>query len=127
MDIIISNTAGVPIYEQITAQVKDAILSGKLKEGEALPSLRQLAKDLKISVITTLRAYSELEQAGFVVNVQGKGCYVRPQNTELVREQKLREVEAHLMSAMEAARLARLPREELLEIVHVLLEESHYE
>jgi len=89
--IIISNTSGIPIYEQIKEQIKSAILSGEIEENEMLPSLRQLARDLKISVLTTTRAYTELEQEGFVTNVQGKGCYVMGRGSELIREQLLRE------------------------------------
>lgn len=123
MNIIISNTAGIPIYEQIESQIKESILSGELKEGDALPSLRQLAKDLKISVITTMRAYNELEAAGFVVNVQGKGCFVLPKNLELLREQKLKEVESHMTAAIEAARLAKMPAHEIREIFSLLMKE----
>jgi len=110
------------IYEQIREQVKNAIVSGELAEGALLPSIRQLAKDLKISVITTMRAYNDLEREGFVVNVQGKGCYVRPQNPELLREGKLREVEAHLAAAIEAARPVKLSKEELTEMWAVLVD-----
>ena len=80
MNLIISNSSGKPIYEQITAQIKNSILSGELQEGEALPSMRALAKDLRISVITTKRAYEDLERDGFVVTVAGKGCFVAPRN-----------------------------------------------
>ena len=93
MDIIISNSGGVPIYDQITRQMKGLILRGELKEGEALPSMRLLARDLRISVITTKRAYEELERDGFLENVPGKGCFVAPQNRELLREAQLRRVE----------------------------------
>ena len=123
MNIVISNLAGVPIYEQIREQVKNAIFSGELTEGMLLPSIRQLAKDLKISVITTMRAYSDLEQEGFVVNVQGKGCYVRPQNPELLREGKLREIEDGLSAAISAARLIKLSKKELMDIWTLLLED----
>jgi len=91
--IIVSNRSGVPIYEQIKAQIKDAIFSGELEEDDLLPSIRQLARDLKISVITTTRAYNDLQEEGFVVNVQGKGCYVLPKNKEMARENALRRVE----------------------------------
>ena len=96
MDIIISNSSGVPIYEQIVRQLKGLILSGQLAQGEALPSMRLLAKDLRISVITTKRAYEELERDGFLENVPGKGCFVAPQNRELLREAQLRKVEEEL-------------------------------
>ena len=85
LKIIISNRSGVPIYEQIKAQIKEAIFSGELQEDDLLPSIRQLARDLKISVITTTRAYNDLEAEGFIVSVQGKGCYVLPQNKEMAR------------------------------------------
>ena len=93
MDIIISNAGGVPIYDQITRQMKGLILRGELEEGEALPSMRLLAKELRISVITTKRAYEELEREGFLTTVPGKGCFVAPQNPELVREDTLRRAE----------------------------------
>ena len=127
MNIIISNTAGIPIYEQIKEQIKATIFNGELSEGDLLPSIRQLAKDLKISVITTMRAYTDLEKEGFVVSVQGKGCFVQPQNTELLREQKLREVEAGLLSAINAAKLAKLSEAELLDMLKLLLKEDNYE
>ena len=124
MKILISNTAGVPIYEQIKEQIKEAVLREELKPGELLPSIRQLAKDLRISVITTTRAYSDLEQEGFVINVQGKGCYVQEQNSELLREQKLRQIEEHLLAAIKAARLAQMKENELLNVFQILLKEE---
>jgi GntR family transcriptional regulator len=123
LNIVLSNLAGVPIYEQIREQIKNAIFSGELTEGTLLPSIRQLAKDLRISVITTMRAYSDLEQEGFVVNVQGKGCYVRPQNPELLREGKLREIETSLSAAVASARLIKLSKKELTDIWTLLLED----
>lgn len=124
MNIIISNMAGVPIYEQIKEQIKTAIIRGEVQEGDLLPSIRQLARDLKISVITTTRAYSDLEREGFVVTVPGKGCYVRPQNTDWIREQKLREIEENLSAALSAARIIKLPVNELKHMLDVLLEEN---
>ena len=124
MNIIISNIAGVPIYEQIKAQVKSEIINGSISEGDLLPSIRQLARDLKISVITTTRAYSDLEQEGFVVTVPGKGCYVLPQNTDLIREQKLREIENHLTDAISAAKIIKLPNSDLKQMLNVLMEEN---
>jgi GntR family transcriptional regulator len=100
LKIVISNRSGDPIYEQIKAQIKAAVFSGELAEGDLLPSIRRLAQDLKISVITTTRAYSDLEQEGFVRNVQGKGCYVLPQNMDLARENALVAVEKGLLSAI---------------------------
>ena len=124
MNIIISNIAGVPIYEQIKEQIKAEIINGSISEGDLLPSIRQLARDLKISVITTTRAYSDLEQEGFVVTVPGKGCYVLPQNTDLIREQKLREIENHLTDAISAANIIKLPNSGLREMLNILLEEN---
>ncbi len=127
MRIVISNTSGKPIYEQIEEQIKEAILSGDLAEGDLLPSIRQLARDLKISVITTTRAYSDLELQGFVAVVQGKGCFVLRKDSELVREQLLRRIEEHLGEAINAARVAKLPRGELRRMLEVLLKEERYE
>lgn len=122
MKIIISNTSGVPIYEQIKEQIKSAILSGEIDENELLPSLRQLAKDLKISVLTTTRAYTELEQEGYVTNVQGKGCYVMGRGSELIREQLLREVEENLNAAIKSARIAGISNQELVKMLKILME-----
>lgn len=127
MKIIILNTAGIPIYEQIKEQIKTAIYSGGLVENEALPSIRQLAKDLKISVITTTRAYNDLEQEGFIANVQGKGCFVRPKNSELIKEQALREIENNFTSAITAAKNAQIKKDELCKIFDVIVKEEKYE
>jgi len=128
LNIIISNTAGMPIYEQIKEQIKASIFKGELKEGELLPSIRRLARDLRISVITTMRAYNDLEQEGFVVNIQGKGCYVQSQNADLLREHKLREVEEHLQASVVAARLCELSDDELLNMLKYFMnEEDKYE
>ncbi len=127
MRIVITNTSGKPIYEQIEEQIKEAILSGDLAEGDLLPSIRQLARDLKISVITTTRAYSDLEEQGFVAVVQGKGCFVLRKDNELVREQLRRRIEEHFCAAINAARVAKLPRGELKRMLEVLLEEDRYE
>ena len=123
MDIIISNSSGVPIYEQIVRQVKGLILSGELPEGEALPSMRLLARELRISVITTKRAYEELERDGFLENVPGKGCFVAPQNRELLREAQLRRVEEKLTQAIEEARRGAVSLEELKEMLTELYQE----
>ena len=120
MDIILSNASGKPIYEQITDQVKEQIMSGALTAGDALPSMRLLAKELRISVITTKRAYEELERDGFLENVPGKGCFVAPQNRELLREAQLRKVEERLAQAVEEARKGAFPLEELHEILDIL-------
>ena len=120
MKLIISNVSGVPIYEQIKQQIKSAILSGELQEEEALPSLRTLAKELKISVLTITRAYTELEQEGFVKNVQGRGCFVMGRGSELIREQLIRKVEAGLSEAINAAEMANLSVQELHHLLDVL-------
>ena len=122
MKLIISNVSGVPIYEQIKQQVKAAILSGELKEEEALPSLRTLAKDLKISVLTVTRAYTGLEQEGFVKNVQGRGCFVLGSGSELMKEQLICKVENSLTEAIKAAKIANLSNEELHHLLDILLE-----
>ena len=124
MDIIISNSSGQPIYEQICRQIKGAVTSGKLKPGEPLPSIRNLARDLRISVITTKRAYEELERDGFICTVAGKGSFVAQQDVELARESSLREIELHLQSALELSRQIELPISELQNILHVLSEEE---
>lgn len=124
MRIIISNRSDLPIYEQIKEQTKEAILNGELREGEALPSIRQLAKDLRISVITTSRAYNELEQEGFIASMQGKGSYVLPQNSAMVREQYLRRVEGHLSDAVQDAKMAGITAETLKEMLIILLKEE---
>ena len=123
MDIIISNSGGVPIYEQITRQMKGLILRGDLREGEALPSMRLLAKDLRISVITTKRAYEELEREGFLYSVPGKGSFVAGKNTEFLKEEQLRRVEEHLQEAVKAAQLCGMEKQELVETLNVLWEE----
>ena len=120
MDIIISNASDLPIYEQITKQVKDAILSGQLKAGDPLPSIRSLANSLRVSVITTKRAYSDLEAQGFIDTVPGKGCFVAGSNLELLREERLRNVEASLMKAIEGARSAGMSMSELHEMLDLL-------
>lgn len=124
MDIIISNSSGQPIYEQICRQVKGAIASGKLRPGEMLPSIRSLARDLRISVITTKRAYEELERDGFIQTVAGKGSFVAQQDLELARESSLREIEEHLSAALELGRQSGLALEEIFDILRVLSEEE---
>ena len=122
MEIYISNTSGVPIYAQITEQIRAKILSGELKEGEMLPSIRLLAKELRISVITTKRAYEDLGQAGFLYTLPGKGSFVAAQNPEIHREEALRQVEQHLQNAIDAARRGGIEPEEVRETLNVLLE-----
>ena len=123
VDIIISNSSGKPIYEQIADQVKEQIMAGALAAGDALPSMRLLAKELRISVITTKRAYEELERDGFLENVPGKGCFVAPQNRELLREAQLRRVEEKLTQAIEEARRGAVSLEELKEMLTELYRE----
>ena len=124
MDIIIRNSGGVPIYDQITRQMKGLILRGELKEGEALPSMRLLAKELRISVITTKRAYEELEREGFIITQTGRGSFVAPVGVELLREEQLRAVEEHLTNAVRAAHLGNLDETEFLDIAKTLFEEE---
>ena len=125
MEIIIRNTGGQPIYEQIYSQLKAQIIAGTLSPGEALPSIRALAKDLKISVITTKRAYDELEAEGFLYTVAGKGCFVAEKNLDLIREQQLKELEDHLAAAAGLARSCGATAEELIGMLRVLLEEEN--
>ena len=117
---ILQNT-GEPIYLQIARQFKEDILAGKMEQGEYLPSIRSLAKDLKISVITTMKAYEQLESEGLVTGVQGKGFYVNAQDSQMLREQHLRKVEACLAEAIQAARIAGMTGQELRETLEALL------
>ncbi len=119
MNIVITNSGGVPIYEQITGQIKAMILGGKLAEGDALPSMRALAQDLRVSVITTKRAYEILEAEGLIESFTGRGSFVAAQNPELLREQNLREIEKHLSAAVEIAKRSSVDKEELTEILSV--------
>ena len=123
MNINISNASGEPIYLQIAGQIKTLILEGKLKEGEMLPSMRNLAPELRISFMTVKRAYEELERDDFILTVPGKGCFVAPQNAELVREDTLRRVEEHLTHAVDAARTGGIARAEVNELLDLLWEE----
>ena len=124
MKIIISNRSGIPIYEQIKEQVKEAIFTGELHEDDILPSIRQLARDLKISVITTTRAYSDLELEGFIANVQGKGCFVLPRNTELAKENAMHKMESGLSTAIAAAKSEDITKDEVIERLNLLWEED---
>ena len=123
MNIFIDNKSGAPIYDQIYSQIKAQIISGALHEDEALPSIRNLAKDLRISVITTKRAYDELEKEGFIYTVAAKGCFVAPKNLELLREENLRRIEAHVEEATNLARSCNLSREDLSEMLRLIMEE----
>ena len=122
MDIIISNANGKPIYEQIYVQIKSRILSGEIKEGEMLPSIRALAKDLRISVITTKRAYDELEKDGYIYTVSGKGFFVAEKNTEIIREEHLKEIESRMREITEIARMCGLSDEEVREMLRLIQE-----
>lgn len=122
MDIIISNASGKPIYEQVEEQIKSAIINGELVEGEQLPSIRALANSLRVSAITTKRVYADLERDGFIETVQGKGSYVAGSNTELIREERMREVEAILARAVERGRGIGLSDGELREMFDLILE-----
>jgi len=123
MDIIISNTGGQPIYEQICRQVKGAIAAGKLKPGEPLPSIRALARDLRISVITTKRAYEILESEGFIQSFTGRGSFVSAADPEMMRENNLREIEDHLGKAADIAKQSGVTKEELTEILSMFYSE----
>ena len=123
MDIIISNSNGKPIYEQITSQIKSLIMNGELKEGDALPSMRLLAKELHISVITTQRAYEELERDGFISTVVGKGSFVAGSNHEILKEEQFRLVEEYLQKAVDIARGSGISMEEMEDIIRMLYEE----
>lgn len=120
MDIIISNSTGEPIYEQISSQIKAMIMNGVLKDGDALPSMRTLALELRISVITTKRAYEELERDGYIESYTGKGSFVKAQNTELLREENLRQIEKLLGEACTKARQSGVPLDELTDILSII-------
>ena len=120
MNIIINNSSGLPIYEQIANQVKNMIISGGLNEGDALPSMRILAKELRISVITTKRAYEELERDGFIYSIMGKGSFVAGKNMELIKEEQLRSIEENLQKAVETAAIAGIGHDELIEIMTLI-------
>lgn len=124
MYIVLSNSSDLPIYEQIKEQVKTQILCGELSENEMLPSLRQLAKDLKISVLTTTRAYNELEEEGFITSRQGKGFFVMPRGSDLLREQLIKDVETNLNNAILSAQRASMTDDELVQLLKLLLEVS---
>ncbi len=120
MNIIISNSSDEPIYEQITDQIKNMVMSGQLKEGMPLPSMRTLAKDLRISVITTKRAYEELERDGFIATMVGKGSFVKAADTRLVREEKLKRIEGLLAEAVNVANGSGIERAEVMEMLDLV-------
>ncbi len=122
MDIVISNANDLRIYEQISSQIKGLIMNGTLKEGELLPSIRVIAKELKVSVITTKRAYADLEKDGFIEIVQGKGSFVSSRNLDFIREEQLRNAEIHLQKAVEIAQVSNISLEELTELLTLIYE-----
>ncbi|MDI6535036.1 GntR family transcriptional regulator (plasmid) [Bacillus mycoides] len=123
MQIIISNNSKEPIYEQITNQIKSYILAGELQEGTAIPSMRNLAKDLQVSVITTKRAYEELEKAGFIYSIVGKGSFIAEQNLEVMREKKLKVIEEQLSAVITNSKEIGIPLDEIQQLLKILYEE----
>ncbi len=117
MRILISNSSSVPIYEQIKNTIMNQIISGELKEEDSLPSIRSLAKDIRISVMTIKKAYDELEQEGYIITVQGKGSFVAPKNLELIKEQKLKEMESYMEKIMEIAKKYQIEKEEIMDLL----------
>ncbi len=124
MNIFIDNKSGTPIYDQIYSQIKDQIINGTLKEDEALPSIRNLAKDLRISVITTKRAYDELEREGFIYTIAAKGCFVAPKNLELIREQSLKKIEEYMRQIIKISASLKLNKRDIIQILDILCEED---
>jgi len=124
VNILIDNKSGAPIYDQIYSQIKSQIISGALQEDEMLPSIRGLAKDLRISFITTKRAYEELEKDGFIYTLPGKGCYVAPKNVELLREENLKKIEEYIDEIVRLAASCNLSKKDLIEMVNFSLEEQ---
>lgn len=124
MNLFVDNKSGIPIYEQIYKQIRQCIISGELSEGDMLPSIRNLAKDLGISVITTKRAYEELEKDGFIYTVAAKGCFVAPKNVELIREELLRRIEGHMQEIVQLAKACRLTKEDITEMLDIIMEEE---
>ena len=122
MNILIDNKSGEPIYNQIYLQIRDQIISGALEENQLLPSIRGLAKDLRISFLTTKRAYDELEREGFIYTLQGKGCYVAPKNVELIREDSLKKIETHIEEIIRLAQVGNISKADIMEILHIGLE-----
>ena len=123
MNLFIDNKSGCPIYEQIYTQIKAQIISGELKEDELLPSIRNLAKDLRISVITTRRAYDELEKDGFIYTVAAKGCFVAAKNVEMLREENLKKIEDHITQIMHLAATCNLSKSDIIEMINCAAEE----
>ena len=124
MNIIITNSSELPIFEQIENAIKEAIFSNELKEGEMLPSVRSLANDLKISFLTVKRAYDELEASGFIKTVQGKGSYVSPKNLDLIKEEKLKEIQNYIEKIYEVSKLSNISKDEISELFKMIFEEE---
>ena len=124
MNFFIDNRSGAPIYDQLYSQIKSQIISGKLEENSPLPSIRSLAKDLRISVVTTKRAYDELEKEGFIYTVPAKGCFVAPQNTELLREQNLKKIEECITEILQLAVACDLTKDDIIEMLNILDEQE---
>ena len=124
MNIILSNSSGIPIFEQIENAIKEAIFSDELKEEDMLPSVRNLANELKISFLTVKRAYDELEQAGFIKTVQGKGSFIAPKNLDLIKEEKLKEIQDYIEKVYNISKITNISEDELKEIFRMILEEE---
>ena len=127
MKIIIQNLSDIPIYQQIYEQIKEEILSGKIGSGEVLPSIRQLSRDLKVSVITTTRAYTDLENDGYIMIVQGKGCFVKELNQNILENKLMSEIEIHFAEIWKNAKILKKTDEELLDIIKILMEDLKVE
>ena len=123
MTVLIDNKSSLPIYDQIYSQIKAQIISGELQEHKALPSIRNLAKDLRISVITTKRAYDELEKEGFIYTIAAKGCFVAPKNVELLREETLKAIENHIDQIVRLSQSVGLSEQEVLDMVRFAMED----
>ena len=124
MNIILSNSSGIPIFEQIENAIKEAIFSNELKEEDMLPSVRNLANDLKISFLTVKRAYDELEKAGYIKTVQGKGSFVAPKNLDLIKEEKLKEIQDYIEKVYNISKIANISEDEVKEIFRMIFEEE---
>ena len=124
MNLFIDNRSSAPIYDQIHNQIKDLIISGALMENEPLPSIRTLAKDMRISVVTTKRAYDELEREGFIYTVPAKGCFVAPQNIEILKEQNLKKIEEHILEIKKLASVCKLGKDDIVDMFDILYEQE---